>query len=306
MQQSFRKSSLFNGLIVALLVVGAHRWFASLPDRVPRADAVAAVRFDAVAIDQAGFAPLKLAGAWAVTADDLRMGGVSALSVDSGGLVALSDSGVVIRLPRPSVASATATFHDLPSGPGNDWRKPNRDSEALTLLNDGAWLVAFENRDQVWRYDRDFRVGWPVVDLQAEHMRTNRGIEAMALHEGKLLLIPEGAEMVLAVANGAERTPLASRGWTIGDVAALPDGRMIAAVRRLTPFGIRTGIGWLERDGAKFRLGVVTRLPLARFGNAEAIAAETLPGGAIRLWVMTDNDFRRRMPTMLIALDVTP
>ena len=178
--------------------------------------------------------------------------------------------------------------------------------QALTLLNDGAWLVAFENRDQVWRYDRDFRVGWPVADLQAEHMRTNRGIEAMALHDGKLLLIPEGAEMVLAVANGAERIPLASRGWTIGDVVALLDGRMIAAVRRLTPFGIRTGIGWLERDGAKFRLGVVTRLPLGRFGNVEAIAAETLPGGAIRLWVMTDNDFRRPMPTLLIALDVTP
>jgi hypothetical protein len=51
------------------------------------------------------------------------------------------------------------------------------------------------------------------------------------------------------------------------------------------------------------RLGAPIALGLGPLDNAEALAAEPIDGGT-RLWLMTDDNFRWPMRTVLVALDL--
>ena len=302
LQPSFSKSRIFNGLVVALLVIGAHRLFAGLPDRDPRPDARAVVRFEPVQLDAAGFAPLTLAGAWRVTSAESRMGGVSALALDGGGLLALSDSGVLIRLPRPASATGIAEFRDLPAGPRRGYYKAGRDSEALVReSNGGGWWVAFENFHSAWLFDRDLKRVIRTVDLNPLGWPANLGAEgAVSTADGLLLLFPEsGDEVVRLTDKGTERLPIANRYGRLSDAAMLPGGRIVVIARSYSPAGFSSRLLLFDKGVMR----PLARLALGRLDNAEAIAAEPLAGGGVRLWVMTDNDFRRRVPTLLVAFD---
>ena len=301
MQHSFSKPNIFNGLALAGLVVGAHLWLTGLPDRSPAPDARAEVRFEPVRLPQSGFAPLTVAGAWRVTSPDPRMGGVSALAVDRGGLLALSDSGVTIRLPKPVAAAGMAEFRDLRSGPGQANQKSGRDSEALAQDSAGrGWWVTFEHFHSAWLFDRDLRRVIRTVDLSAMGWRSNLGAEgAVSTGEG-LLLFPESGEETVRVSDSRiARTALAKPSGHFSDAALLPDGRIVVIARSYSPAGFSSRLLLFDKG----QLRPLARLALGRLDNAEAIAAEPLAGGGTRLWVMTDNDFRRRVPTLLIALD---
>lgn len=298
------KWRVFSGLIVALLVIGAHRWFAGLPDRAPRADALSMVRFDPVALDARAFAPLTVVGAWRLAATDPRMGGVSALAVDRGGLLALTDSGVMIRIPKPVAVTGLAEFRDLPDGPGRANFKAGRDSEALALDWGGrGWWVGFENRHSAWLFDRDFRRVIQKVDLAPLGWRANKGAEGAVSDRHGVLLFPEtGAEMVRIEPRGMQRIALSNPFGRLSDASVLPDGRIVVLTRNFSPMGFSARLALLDRSA----LRPLARLALGRLDNAEALATEPLAGGGTRLWVMTDNDYRRRVATLLIALDWRP
>lgn len=303
LQQIFRKSWFFSGLAVAGLVICARYLIAGLPDRMVQEDAAAAVTFTPVRLPTDG-SELRLAGAWRVTSGERRLGGLSALAVDRGELVALSDSGVVVRMPKPGSPTATARFRDLPDGPGYPNRKSRRDSEALARLADGDWLVAFETRNQLWRYDPAFRTGRRVVGFANQGWATNRGIEAMAIdREGGLVVIPEGRGLLIAISDVVETRPLASAGWTVSDAARMPDGRTMLLLRRITVAGFRNAIGELESTKAGWRVAVRAALPLGPLDNAEGLAAEAVAGGVARLWIVTDNDLAGYRRTLLLAVD---
>lgn len=304
LQLSFRKSDVFSGLLVAGLVIGARYAMSGLPDRVGQADTVAAVTFAPVRLGSEG--SLRIAGAWRVKSNERRLGGLSALAVDGRDLVALSDSGVVVRLPKPDGASSVAHFRDLPNAPGDSRRKSGRDSEALARLADGDWLVAFENRNQVWRYDAGFQHGRRVVLFTNQGWPTNRGIEAMALgRAGRLVMIPEGRGLLVAVDERVETRPLASEGWTVSDAARAPDGRTLLLLRRITVTGFRNALGELVRTKAGWRVAVSGEVPLGPLDNAEGLAAEPMPAGGTRLWIVTDNDFAGYRRTLLLAVNLS-
>lgn len=303
LQLSFRKSDVFSGLLVAGLVLAAHHASIGLPDRVAEPDAAAAVTFAPVSLKAEG--PLRVAGAWRVTSSERRLGGLSALAVDGSELVTLSDAGVVVRMPKPGGTPSVARFRDLRDGPGDPRHKSRRDSEALARLADGDWLVAFENRNQVWRYDANFTRGRPAVLFTHQGWPRNRGIEAMAPGgDGQLLVIPEGHGLLIAIGGVVETRPLWSEGWTVSDAARLPDGRTMLLLRRITATGFRNAIGELELTRAGWRVAIRGQLPLGPLDNCEGLAAEQLPAGGTRLWIVTDNDragFRR---TLLLAVDL--
>lgn len=301
----FSKSGIFSGLLVAALVVGAQRWLSDLPDREAQPDRVAAVTYTPVKLATSE-PTLRIAGAWRVTSSERRLGGLSALAVDRGALLALTDSGVVIRMPRPGGVQSMATFRDLPDGPGDPRRKSRRDSEALARLADGDWLVAFENRNQLWRYDPAFRSGRRVVAFTDQRWPTNRGIEAMTIdREGGVLVVPEGRRTLIALRDRGKYHALANDGWTVSDAAQLPDGRQYLLLRRITIWGVRNAIGELELTSAGWRVAVRARLPIGALDNAEGMAAEATPGGGVRLWIVTDNDFADYRQTLLLALDLS-
>ena len=303
-QPLFSKSSFFSGLLIAGLVVGAHQHLSALPDREERAAARVELRFTPERIAPDAARPLRIAGAWRLTSDEPRLGGVSALAIDRGAFVALTDSGVVIRLPRPGRGRQFAEFRDLPAGPGWARTKAGRDSEALARDVAGrGWWVAFENRHAAWLFDRDFKLVKQRIGLRQLGWRANKGAEGALSTGAGLWLFPEsGDEMVrIDASGGTERIALANSYGRLADVTILPDGRTIVLARSFSPAGFSARLLLLDGN----RLAPVATLRLGRLDNPEAIAAETLPGGVVRLWVMTDNDYRRRVPTLLIALDWT-
>jgi hypothetical protein len=288
---------------VAAVVVGAHALIWTPFNRLPRAHAWADIGFTPVAFPAAASSDIRVVGAWSLTSSDPRMGGLSALALDREALAALTDSGVVIRLPRPGPAGR-ALFRDLPAGPGDPRRKSRRDGEALTRLADGDWLVAFENRNQLWRYDPAFRTGRRVVRFN-QGWSTNRGAEAMVVDgDGRVLVFPEGRGELFVVGDRAEARPLSTDGWTVSDATRLPDGRVFVLLRKIGLGGFRNAIGELKRVGAGWRVAVRAVLPIGGLDNAEGLAAEPLRSGGTRLWIVTDNDSVDYRPTLLLALDL--
>lgn len=301
MQRIFSKSSALGALVIAGLVIGAHYRLIRLPDREERSDRRSEIRFSPVGIEPEAASPLRIAGAWRLTSSDPRLGGVSALAVDRGGLLALTDSGVTIRLPKPGRGRQVAEFRDLPGGPGEASYKKNRDSESLARDSAGrGWWVGFEHRHSAFLFDDGFKQVTRRIALGGLGWRANTGAEGALSVPGGLLLFPErGEEMVRLAGRGVERIALANRYGRLADVARLPDGRTVVLARTFGPAGFSARLLFLEGR----RLVPAAALRLGRLDNPEAIAAEAVPGGITRLWVMTDNDYRRRVPTLLIALD---
>ena len=289
LQPIFSKDKVFSSLAVALPIFAAAVWHNGQPSRWPGPDRVVSGRAVEVALGKG------LRG-WRLTAPDRRFGGLSALAVERGALLALTDSGVVARFAPPIAgAPLRIALHDLPDGPGHPLRKSSRDSESL--LPDPAghgWWVAFENRHSLWLFDRGFRrvlaqrrlnVDWPV----------NRGGEALAWGGAGPMVLPENGGPAV---GGAFIAPAGT-----ADATQLADGRLVLLVRRVRARGFDTQV-WIGAGAGKPPRRIA--LDLGALDNMEGIAAAPLPGGGTRLWIVSDDNFRPWMRTLLVALDLPP
>lgn len=288
MQPSFRKSWFFSGLFLVAVVLTAHGLFRLPTPRQPGPPALAAVSYQVDPTVGSSEGKFRIAGSWTVGVDDPRFGGVSGLALDGDSLVAVTDSGVILRLPKPG-AGSSAEIRDLPDGPGDPGLKRNRDSEALTADPAGrGWWVAFENRHSLWLYDPRFRTALRRVDLGGLGLRANRGVEGLAASGNRLFLFREGGGLL----------PL---GTGVSDAALGPDGTIWLTTRS---FGLDGVVNRLGRfSGGRVVNAIV--LPLGPLDNVEGIAAEPNGSGGTRLWLMTDNDFSASRPTRLIALETS-
>ena len=293
-------------LALAGLVVGFESWMDGLADRAELGARLAHIQFTPAELPaEAG--PLRLAGAWKLTSDDARFGGVSALAIDGGRLLALTDSGVLFSFPKPTGARHAAAAFELPGGPGDGRFKSARDSEAM--VRDPAWRgwwVAFENRHSVWLFDPAFRHGQLRIDFGRGRWRQNVGIEGLAVSQDGLLAFPEMGRTVINLRKGGREHPIADPRGRVSDAAELPDGRLAVILRRPSPIGFRNALGILGRAGNGFRFVAVTELPFRPLDNVEAVAAEQLAGGTMRLWLMTDDNYHAPLRTLLVAFDLPP
>ena len=304
LQPIFRKARFFSYLALFVAVMAFDAWLQTVEVRSDGPAREAAIRFEPVQFADSRFAPLLLVGVWTVRVDDPRFGGVSALALDGDQLVALTDSGSVIRFPKPGHGRA-AFVRDLPAGPGAGQLKVNRDSEALARDPGGrGWWVAFEHWHQLWLYDPSFRRALSRVDLGKYRWGANRGVEGVIATSGGLLLFPEdGAEWHRLTGNRLQSHRLDNADGDIADGLRLPDGRLLLVTRQFGVMGITKRLVVAEEKGGRLTLRPLARLGLGATDNVEAIAAEPRPSGT-RLWLMTDNDFRPRAPTYLVALDL--
>ena len=307
-QPRFRKFNLFRHLpLVALFlaVMAFDDWLQSVEVRSDGPARVAAVRFLPVHYDARGFAPLTFVGAWEVQVDDPRFGGVSALAMDGDVLLAVTDSGTVIRLPLPG-RGTKALVRDLPAGPGIPQLKINRDSEALTRDPGGrGWWVTFEQWHELWLYDSSFRRPLDRIRVGSDRWPDNRGMEAMATSGDALLLFPQSGEEWLRL-QGARlsRHSLESEFGDLADAVRLHDGRLLIVTRKFGLAGLDKHLVVANDTASELRLSAMARLGLGRRDNVEGLAAQDLGRGGTRLWLMTDNDFRPRKATLLVALDL--
>lgn len=297
-QRPFSKLDVFNGLALVCLIMATAWWLDRQPTRRPAADAVVA-----------GWAePLEMRSGlrgWRLRAADERFGGLSALAIDRGELIALSDSGVVIRFAPPGASGGAnggasggamqVALHDLPAGPGSALAKSARDSESLLRDPRGrGWWVGFETIHSLFLFDQRFEraierrrleVDWP----------PNKGAEALASDIAGIMALPElGGRAV----GGSVVAPT----WTT-EAARLADGRLLLLRRRPAWRGLVNELWIAAGHGQPARR---VTLPVGMLDNMEGMAVEPRPDGGARLWLVSDDNFRPWMRTLLVSLDLAP
>lgn len=292
---------------------------------------VTPVEFGAETVGQ-----LRFRGGLHLQAEDTLFGGLSGLEVlEDGRLVAISDdgrwfearltldeAGALIGLTDPRIA----LMRDERGEPFED--KHAGDSEGLTQLADGRFAVSFEQRQRVLIYDinRDgpFGASQPGPNLDSlSPLRRNVGLEAISVTSaGDLLIGAEGLHRratPLWVAPLAAGEPVAPRidypladGFALTGLDRLPDGGFVALERLYAPvIGARARITRFTEHALNARgegLPDVRELaliapPLA-VDNFEGIAALRAPDGGLRLYIISDNNFRASQRTLLLAFDV--
>jgi hypothetical protein len=290
--------------------------------------AVTLVRFTPVALDEESPAVRRLGrliwlGGWAVTSNDARLGGISALQVEAGEALAVSDAGWRIRFALPPGRNpARAEAAMIAEGPGPPGDKANRDVESLVVHGGQAW-VGYEQFNAVWRYDaRSFARRASADPPAMKDWSDNAGPEAMVrLADGRFLVFAEGeggdSEAVLFAGDPATAGTPALRlryrppeGYRITDAAPLPDGRLALLNRRVSLFHgftaklvLATLPGLVE--GALIRGDVAAAFEgAATRDNLEALSV-TREGGRTILWIASDDNYNPFQRTLLMkfALD---
>ena len=85
----------------------------------------------------------------------------------------------------------------------------------------------------------------------------------------------------------------------------MPNGRILLVTRQVTASGlVKRLVEAKNIEGGGLSLSEVAVLPLGATDNIEGITAEPRADGGTRLWLVTDNDFRPRKATLLVALDL--
>lgn len=289
-------------IAVLLFRAGLNR----LPNRTELGPKTVTLHYQPVRLEAGSGSGFQVVGAWRLLTDDLRFGGLSALALNEAGFIALTDSGVVARFPKPGAASASLSLAELPAGPRSGGFKVNRDSEALVADPEGrGWWVAFENRDELWLYDPAFTRALSRRRVVAAGLSRNRGIEGMVADKAGMLLFRESGGDALRLGQG-ETVPIRSLSGWISDAVRLPGGGLAVLNRRPTPIGLANWLVMLEQIDGGYGAGEAWRIPVGRLDNVEGLAAESMPGGGVRLWMVTDNNLQQRRPTLLLALELRP
>ena len=254
---------------------------------------------------------LEWLGGWIMRGDDTRFGGLSALHVADGKVIALSDLGYIFEFPVPA-GEGRLPLRVVPLKDGqHPWRrKKDRDTESLAVFGGTAW-IGFEIRPAIWRY----RLGdWKGLGgLTPERMKEwpgNGGAEAMLrLADGRFLVFSEeedaggGTTEVLLfggdpTAPGAKPARLRYRppeGYLVTDVAQLPDGRLLLLNR-----GYGVPVGFLAKltvarlpaprpDAVIEGKEVATLQPPLAVDNMEGLSI-TSEGGRTIVWLVSDDN----------------
>jgi len=259
-------------------------------------------------------------GGWRIRSNDPRFGGISAMHVEDGRVLAVSDAGSLIRFPLLDAGSGPGRIDAIPDGPGAGGRKKDRDAEVMTVEGNRAW-IGFERHNSLWRYDRDgWRATAMAVPRAMRKWRANAGSEGMArLVDGRFLVFSEGnrgerdTPLLLFAGDPAEsgtevltlryRPPA---GYRITDAAALPDGRIAMLNRRFSIFEGFTAKLTIAALPASLREGMVLegkeiadlRAPAA-IDNMEALSVTRERGRTI-LWIASDDNFSPLQRTLLL------
>ncbi len=253
------------------------------------------------------------------SADTARFHGLSDLAIRNGvDLTAVSDEGDLLKArlvldKGRLVGLEGARISALPGLDGKPLQgKLESDSEGMALLASGDMLISFEQRHRIWLYPAD---GSPPREAPAPDASfpANGGMEALGP-------APDlGPDVYLAggETSGQTWTCRLSAGCTAGPVIAkppefglvaltrLPQGRTAWLLRAWDPVrGNRVTLTIQDAQGAE-----VGRLDLARpltIDNFEALAAVPAKDGAVRFYLLSDDNFQSSQRTLLLAFDWTP
>jgi hypothetical protein len=275
-------------------------------------------------------------GGIAMTANSRRFGGWSDLHVSPDGrtLTSISDEGAWLTATIEYDGDANlaglsgARIGQLRGLDGKPIEsKAEADAEAMARLPDGSWLVAFERRHRLWRYQT--LASTPTsFDGPAEIARqpANGGIEALtALADGRIIAISEEYSERPNTAMGWIGQPMAGGRYqwrsfsyaTIPDfrpttITSLPDGSLVMIERAFDVVrGVRCRV--MRFNASQLTPGsTVQAEELARLAspyavdNLEGLAATKGPRGETLLWLMSDDNFNPLQRNILLLFELTP
>lgn len=258
------------------------------------------------------------AAAEVLSPDNSAFGGLSGLEVAGpDSLVAISDRGWVMRIGKaePHAIAAFDVLGGLPAA------YQYRDVESIRRAPDGGWWLAFEGVSRVAWYGP----GWDgltaaprqvLLQHELRGLTGNRSLEAVAiLPDGRGLALAEQTGSALALLFDAQGRTLRRLAYETDmppvDALALPDGGLLILTRSLVwplppTFATRleyAAPGW-DRGG-RFRSRTLFALDSALPAeNYEGMAAEPLAGGALRVWLVSDDNYLGLQSTVLARLDL--
>ena len=278
---------------------------------------------------QASVGALTWRGSLEITGSDPHFGSLSGLLLEPADqrLLAVTDAGhwVSARLELDErgflVGLGDAEIDRLRDGDNRALTgKRAGDAESLARLTDGTTLVAFEQAHRIWRYPAGAgALGRPARSFPPppglDRLKGNSGFEAMTeLPRGRLLAFAEDDGDTPTLPgflwqNGkwseialTRRGPFRPTGATL-----LPSGDVLILERRFSVLG---GLGVKIRrlplaaihPGATLEGEVLAELqPPLVYDNMEGIAAQAEPGGGVRIYLVSDDNFNPLQRTVLIS-----
>ncbi len=264
-------------------------------------------------------------GLWLTTKDTDRLGGLSDLKVfPDGRLVSESDEGPLLRAKLRLDAqgrlvglddAALTQLADLDGKPLV--HKDEADAEGVAVWPNGDLMVSFERDDRIWLYPADASPAH-AVPKPPINMPYNQGMEGLTLAPSQgadaYWVGVEGGSIWLCRLSAAcvqktdeLRPPLTYR---LTALAETPAGDLIVLHHSFNPLTKASRVlVSITRFVPGKRVQVVDQLVLAApltLDNFEGIAA--LPGkdGAVRLYMIADDNFSPDQRTLLLAFDWTP
>lgn len=264
---------------------------------------------------------------WLLDSADARFGGFSGLLVEPDRLLLLSDRGwlwSVERDPRAAVPFRNGSWQVralLVEG-----RAP--DAEDLARAGDGGILIALEGRHALARLPGAERADTSVLELEPRplpelfsRLPANFGVEASASLPGDTVLViaehgPGGLHPAAILGSGEPRLLVYRSEPGFAPTGAAWDGGWLYVVERkfsaLSGFAVRLTATPIA-DPTDLPERIEPPVELARLAgsrlvdNVEAVAVEPSErGDAIRLWLVTDDNFSPLQRTVLLRLAWAP
>jgi hypothetical protein len=265
-----------------------------------------------------------------VAAASRDFGGLSDLDVlDDGRLLSVTDEGQLLQARLVLDASGRlsgltdVTLAPLGGADGRPLRdKFQADSEGLALLPGGDWLVSFERVHRIWRYPAG---GGPPVPAPSPASATafpiNTGMESLTplrrAGPGAYLVGSEaGTVWQCDLGSTCRETVLGRRvpdGYGLPAIGVSPNGETLALVARAFDAvrGVRVIVRLVGRAAIdRVEAPLIDELPLLdplTRDNFEGVAIVAGQGGAaLRLYLLSDNNFSTAQHTYLFAFDWSP
>lgn len=263
---------------------------------------------------------------WQARSNDPRFGGISAMHVEGRSVIALSDSGSLMRFELPGPRRGPASIFTLRDGPGSPSSKFDRDTEAMVVDRGRAWVV-YERDNSIWRYEiGNWRSRAAAAPSQMADWSANSGGEAIVrLGDGRFMAFSEAykrkdgsTDAVLFSGDPIRQATRAVKlgyrapaGYRITDAAALPGGGILFLNRSFDIFeGFKAKLT-LAREPSLRAGAVIEGEEIANLetpvsvDNMEALSVAEEDGRTI-LWIASDDNLTSLQRTLFLKFALNP